>query len=1555
MSTTVPDRAEQEAGAAGSLVDGVMRSDKLSIVGLGGSAGAIPALRRFMESVPESTGMAFVVLVHLDPAQESRLAEVLQHHTRMRVVRVVATVRVEPDTVYVIPPGKMLRMMDDHLQLAEFTSEQPGRYAVDLFFRTLADTHGSHGIAIVLSGADSDGAIGIKRIKERGGLTIAQDPEEAEHPTMPAHAIATSMVDWVLPVRDMARHVIDYVRLESRVSLPPEHQELAPKAATDAELETDLREVLGYLRSRTGRDFVNYKRATILRRIGRRMQVNGVTELAEYLDCLRTRPGETGALLQDLLISVTNFFRDADCFEALAARIPALFAGKSSADSVRVWVAACATGEEAYSIAILLAEHARTLEAPPTVQIFATDLDGEAIQAARDGVYPATIEADLSDDRLRRYFNKEHRGYRVRRELREQVMFAEHDLLKDSPFSRIDLLTCRNLLIYLNREAQKRVFDTAHFALLPHGLLFLGASETVEDGNSLFMVLDKKNRLYAPRPVPRTSLPVPVGQSAIARALEAQEALRPPAVVVDSGFSVEAAAARSPINSNGRPVSWAEMHFKLLEAIAPPSVLVDAEHEILHLSPNAGRFLQYSGGEPSRNLLHAIHPSLRIELRAALYHAAQSGERSMVAPLAVDLGGGASMIGMTVSPVGSLSPGLLLVTIDAVRPDAAAPLPASSEGAADPLAHVLDRELERLKSHLRDTVEQYEASTEELKASNEELQAMNEELRSATEELETSREELQSINEELTTVNQELKSKVDELGHSNSDMQNLMDATAIATLFLDREIRITRYTPSAVALFNLIPTDIGRPLSHLANKLDYPTLDDDARRVLQGLVPIEREVQDAQGHWYLVRLLPYRTVDDRIAGVVLTLVDITERKGSQEALRLSEQRFDAIADKAVVGVVQTTLDGRITFANRFYHEMLGCADGTLVGTSMFERIHPDDREPTRGRFAGVRADGHFETETRCLRQDGGVNWMHSSVTWLPVPEEGGGSILIVCTDVTERKDTEEALRRSEERMRLVVDNAVDYAIFSMNLEGCIVSWNAGAERLLGYTEAEVLNRSCEIIFTEEDRLSGVPALELRRALEEGRAADDRLHRRKDGRRFWASGSMMPMHDPDRRVVGFVKVLRDQTQVREAQESVAAGRVHLLHALDEKERARAELEAADVAKDRFLAVLSHELRNPLAAIAGASATFEAARSGSASASGDGDGELVERAKRILTQQVGTMSSLLDDLLDISRLRLGRFELKRRHAALATIVEAAAQAARPSIDQRRHTLSSDLPTETILLDVDPTRISQVICNLLVNAAKYTPPGGHIDVSARRTDAEVTITVTDDGRGLNREALASLFELFWRAPDLDSSSGSSMGIGLSLARNIVELHHGQLTAHSDGPGKGSQFVMRLPVAVDAPRDPAAIPEDVRRSDDDDAADAGDDAHSSLRVLLADDNEDVVWTQAAVLAARGFQVRTAASGEQALQLMEEFRPDVALLDIAMPGLTGTEVAMKVRQQPWGRDMLLIAATGWGTEPDRQRSLNAGFDDHLVKPIKLDELSRRLSARARAVAKPVA
>ncbi|MFL6692284.1 MAG: CheR family methyltransferase, partial [Ramlibacter sp.] len=505
MESLQPDRAEETLG---DLIDDLVptRGYRMTpVVGLGGAAGCLPALREFFQHLPAGSGISCVVVTDQGSSPQG-LATELRATTKNKVVCVQDSHRIEPDHVYVVPPGRVVHSMDGRLVLGPVdTGSRP--VSVDLFFRVLADTQGPHSAAIVLSGGDGDGAIGIKRIKERGGLTLAQDPAEAQEGSMPRAAMATGMVDWVLPVAQMPERLLAYWRLERQVRLPPEDPPHAAgdgaRPATLSGQESELRDVLTFLRTRTGRDFTAYKRATILRRIGRRMQVNGIDSLPEYLGCLRTRGGEGSALLQDLLISVTNFFRDPNCFAALEAHIPQLFRGKGPSDSVRVWVPACATGEEAYSIAMLLAEHARTLDAPPNLQVFATDLDEEAISAAREGLYPFAIEADVSEERLRRFFVREHRGWRVRRELRESVLFAVHDVLKDSPFSRLDLVSCRNLLIYLNRDAQQRAMETFNFGLVRQGLLFLGSSESVDDGSALFSVVDKKHRIFAQRSVPR--------------------------------------------------------------------------------------------------------------------------------------------------------------------------------------------------------------------------------------------------------------------------------------------------------------------------------------------------------------------------------------------------------------------------------------------------------------------------------------------------------------------------------------------------------------------------------------------------------------------------------------------------------------------------------------------------------------------------------------------------------------------------------------------------------------------------------------------------------------------------------------------------------------------------------------------------------------------------------------------------------------------------------------------------------------------------------------------
>ena len=1592
-----PDQTEKDHAGVDDDVVPSRGYDTLPVVGLGGSTSSLPSLRTFFRAMPPEPGMAFFVAMHPQPGHEAHVGDALRADTRMPVIELDGAQPVKVNQIYIVPPGKALHASDGQVGAVDVRPNRGRHVVVDLFFRTLADSHGPHAAAVVLSGTDGDGAIGIKRIKERGGLTIAQDPSEAVHGSMPRSAIATGMVDWVLPANEMPARLIQYQRLERSIHLPPEDgpEPAEAPAPTDDAPEAALREVLRFLRVRTGRDFSYYKRATVLRRIARRMQVNGVTDMQAYVGILRTSAGEAGALLQDLLISVTNFFRDASCFQSLEALIPELFNDKTQIDAVRVWVPACATGEEAYSIAILLAEHARTLEAPPSLQIFATDLDEQSIATARTALYPETIEADVSPERLARYFVKQHLGYRVRREIRETVLFAVHDLLKDSPFSRLDLVSCRNLLIYLTRDAQVRALDIFHFSLRPEGKLFLGSSESVDESTPLFAVIDKKNRLFSQRPAARAKMPILPGPTTLSLTLaELPKGGRLPGVrpVIPSTVPLQVLQPFE-VSTEARAASWAHLHYRLLEQIAPPSILIDGEHNIVHLSESAGRFLQLSGGEPTKNLLRLIDPALRIELRAALFQAQQSGTSLEFGPATIDLNGEQTRVKIRVSAGGEAAPDYFLVVIDAEDATAdGAPADTPTTNNLHPVAEHLDREVERLKAHLRDTVEQYEASNEELKAGNEELQAMNEELRSATEELETGREELQSINEELSTVNSELKSKVEELGSSNSDMLNLMDATAIPTVFLDRDLHITRFTPPAVDVFKLIPADIGRPLTDLRTELDYPELAADADRVLKRLVPVEREVARGGSTWYSARLLPYRTVDDRIAGVVLTLLDITERR---------------------------------------------------------------------------------------------------------------------------RNET--ALRAGEERLRLIVENARDYAIFSLDLGRRFTTWNSGAERILGFREAEVLGHSGDLIFTEEDRAAGVPERETRTALETGRAADDRFHLRKDGSRFWASGVMMSMRDDAGAAIGFVKILRDQTEARRTQEALERSQAQLLKASQESERARREAElqkehlaalfteapapicilrggdylvefandhmcqlwghspeevlgrplfdavpsmrvqvlkdlldrvmttgvtsvgkevsarldrngdgtlddaylnftyaplhgvagsidgvlvmaydvtdevhareqmselheaskAAGRAKDNFLAMLGHELRNPLAPLQTSLHLSRKLLPGSK----------IDHLLDVMQRQTSNLARIVDDLLEASRVNEGKIDLQIEPLDLRTCVQQAVAAARPAIDAHEQTLEIDVPDRSVPVQADPVRVEQIILNLLNNASKYTQNGGHLRVVVKRGGPWAEISVIDNGAGIDDDLRPRLFQIFQQGNrDLARREGG-LGIGLSVVRRLVELHRGTVEARSEGVGKGSEFIVRLPLAPEGPARVGAAPVVAPGANADAAATASDaaapatgnattpparkkrakagapsitagagrsdaaantaaaSAPTALRVLVVDDNRDAGETLGMLIETLGHQIRLADNGRTALALFDEWHPEVVFLDIGLTGMDGYEVASEIRSRSPGGAPRLVAVTGYGQDRDRAKGRQAGFDAHLVKPAAYEAIAQILAS----------
>jgi two-component system CheB/CheR fusion protein len=964
----------------------------LTIIGIGASAGGLTALRNLLQALPADSGLTFVIVVHLSPEHESVLAALLQSYTQMPVLQVNGRIAMQPNHVYVIPPAKGLIVRDNALDLQELTAARGRPMQIDSFFRSLAEEHGDGG-AIILSGSGSDGAVGIQAIKEKGGLLLVQSPTEAEYDGMPRSAIATGLVDIVGTVAELATQLVAAKQFRLTVELPRDGEPLS------AVTEEALHQILTQLRLRTGHDFSGYKRATLLRRLARRMQLTQSTTLTAYLQRLRQDTDEADALFRDLLINVTEFFRDRDAWLTLETTvIPQLFAGKGQGDSVRVWSVGCATGEEAYSLAMLLLEYATPLAMPPTIQIFASDLGKSALDFARDGYYPEAIAGDLTEERLTRFFTKENSHYRVRPEMRETILFTQHNLLQDPPFSRLDLIICRNLLIYIQRELQEKIFETFSYALRPGGYLFLGNAESADGASNLFDTVDKRHRLYQRR---AQSNPPPLL----------------PALPLLSRL-----AHRLPSISTGTAQPPPEEHRLLLETDAPPSVLIDQEYHLLHLSESAGRYLLTPGGQPTTDLLKVVRPELQIELRAALFRAFDEGKSSFTSPVPVQFNGAPHLVYLFVRPrpqAGGAMRALVLFLEDE-RPVTPAPLPSS---ATTETVHQLASELRHTQERLQGAREAYETTVEELRAANEELQSTNEEYKSTLEELETSKEELQSINEELQTINQELKSKVEEVTQAHDDLQNLFAATNIATLFLDRQLQVKRYTPRAADLFNLMPPDRGRPIAHLRANLHYPELETDAQQVLQSLMPTEREVTSQTGRWYLVQVRPYRTMDDRIDGVAITFVDITAIKQTEEALRNSEARFRsalaAMLDAALLLTpiyddTQVISDFRIDFASRVALDVAQRPDDEFVGrrlTAIFPAI------AATGLLATYRQVFQSQTAVTELFYYQDTVGAYTNGRWIEAhlsPMQEG--IIAVWHDVTAWKEAEAGLRSLNETL-----------------------------------------------------------------------------------------------------------------------------------------------------------------------------------------------------------------------------------------------------------------------------------------------------------------------------------------------------------------------------------------------------------------------------------------------------------------------------------------------------------------------------------------------------------
>jgi two-component system CheB/CheR fusion protein len=840
------------------------------VVGIGASAGGVEAFQAFFANTPDDTGMAFVVILHLPPHSASLLPDILRRSTRMPVVEAEDGCVLQPDTVYVPPPGQLVTLHHGRLEiLPQETGKPRDPNRIDLFFDSLAQDLHADAVGVVLSGTGSDGALGLKAIKTCGGLTLAQgkDGSFPQQAGMPESAIATGAVDIVAPAEVLGRRIVAVYRARRRDPTPAD----LPVEQTDAARLAICTE----LKRQTGHDFSAYKVKTFLRRVHRRMQFRGIPSLEEYLATLQQDKTESSLLLRDLLISVTSFFRDPETFDVVEKIVlPRLFKGRSPDTAVRVWVPGCATGEEAYSLAIMFREFASRLGgAAPTVQIFATDIDDAAIATSRTGRYPSTLLDGLSPERLERFFLKGNDGsYTVAKAIREICTFSTHSLTRDPPFSRIDMVSCRNMLIYLNAELQQAIIPAFHYCLAPNGILLLGSSETVARGEHLFTALDRRHRIFQRRDVPTPPLRLsgPNGWAGH----------RPRG---DGPIQASAARRKGPTHMNARATS------RVIERFTPPHVVVTADGEIIQFSSRTGQFLEPAVGAPDQNVLSMIRLGLRAQLRAALKKSAATGHLVETPPLPVDLAvPGGARVSLAVEPLPD--PGGETLYLVVFTPAPAAEIPGDADG-AEHFSHEsqaqLEADLRDAREQLQSVTEEHITALEELRSANEELHSVNEELQSTNEELETSREEIQSVNEELQTVNSQLAAKVDEMDHRNNDLKNLFDSTEVATVFLDSYLVVRGYTPAMAGIYNLIPSDIGRPLTDIVSQLRYHDLPADIRHVLNKLEPLERRVarEDGGAH-YLMRILPYRTPASTVDGTLITFVEVTSIVQAEQHQRL---------------------------------------------------------------------------------------------------------------------------------------------------------------------------------------------------------------------------------------------------------------------------------------------------------------------------------------------------------------------------------------------------------------------------------------------------------------------------------------------------------------------------------------------------------------------------------------------------------------------------------------------------------------------------------------------
>ncbi len=1671
MNRTDQSSPTPHAAAGGGGADVAARKRSLGasfpIVGIGASAGGLEAFTLLLEALPLDTGMGFVLVQHLDPEHESALTHILSRATKLPVREVKNNQPVQANHVYVIPPDTNLSIAQGVLQLAPRPRTGKPHKPIDAFFESLAADQHDRAIGVVLSGTASDGTLGLEAIKAEGGITFAQD-DSARHDSMPRSAVAAGCVDLVLAPADIAKeiariarhpygagqplalptraendraqataHEDDETPLPSggRIGEPGALRKPAKKARGEskaAQTEEDgYRKILLLLRNHSGVDFSLYRSSTIQRRIGRRLVLNKQDTLEDYARFLRGNSKELDALYSDVLISVTSFFRNPEMFDVLQRKVlPELFKQRGD-DPLRVWVLGCSTGQEAYSIAMSFVEAADKARRMRRLQVFATDLNDTLLDKARHGLYAKSLAEDISPQRLQRFFIEEEGGYRIGKALREMVVFARQNLISDPPFSRMDLISCRNLLIYLEPSLQKKALPTFHYALKPEGFLLLGASESIGGFTDLFEPIDKKHKIYARKTAPTPAFHLPV---------KAERGERSAAGA--RGSAPAMTAPEAPPGLGGELSAQREADRIAINQFAPPSVLVNAELQVVQFRGPTGAYLEPPAGKASFDVLKMAREGLMLPLRAAINQARKENKTARRDNVRLQQNGTTRSVNLEVIPLKNLRERCFLIVFEKADQTAGARAPEAPPRAGKAAkvtakaelrrSTELETELAETREYLQSIQEQHEAANEELQAANEEVQSANEELQSVNEELETSKEELESANEELITVNEEMNNRNVELNRLNNDLVNLQTSTRQCVLLLGRDLTIRRFSVQAEKQFELLASDIGRRLGHVRHNLAFADaaqspldLEALATAVIADVREQEHEVRDKTGRWYSLRLRPYMTLDNKIDGAVLVLSDIDSLKRSQEEIGAARDYAEDIIETVREPLLVLDQELRVASANHAFYDTFRVSPSETVGRFIHELGERQwDIPRLRKRLAEILPQ-NTSVEEFLVEHDFeqlGRRSMLLNARKVVDSQQKTERILLAIDDITDRKRAEAAVRASEARYRQLFESAKDGILILDVDTATITEANPFIAELLDYPHADLLGKELWEIGLFKDKKASKAAvreLQARRYLryddlpletQSGRQIDvemvsniygesdhpviqcnirditerkrlqDSEHEGQLRLEFvlgsmpqkiftaepngdvdyfnpqWTEFTGLPFeqikgwgwkvfihpHDLDETLRRWKQCVdTGQTFVLEHRFRRADGeyRWHLSRALPLRDAAgeivmwagsntdiheqletantlrqyTADLSEADRRKNEFLAMLAHELRNPLAPIRNALQIMRLTGS---------KPEVVGSASTMLERQVGQMVRLVDDLLDVSRITRGKIELRKAPVELASVVYQAVEAARPLSDSMNHELTVTLPPEPVYLDADPTRLAQIVGNLLNNASKFSRKRGRIWLTVEQDGAQAVLRVRDLGIGIAADQLPHIFDMFVQADTSLERAIGGLGIGLTLVKNLVEMHGGTVEARSDGADRGSEFIVRLPMVAEIPA--SALQQTP-------SAPA---ITTTCRILVVDDNRDSAESLVMLLTLAGNEMRAAYDGLEAVEAAATFKPDVVLLDIGLPKLNGYEVARRIRQQPEGKNMRLVALTGWGQDEDRQKSKEAGFDAHLVKPV---------------------